>query len=107
MTIEAIAIPATEEEIANTEVNDEESQLLAAAYELPLDDFRAMKVADRDTLLFALLREQVATIRMLNLRIDEYEAKAKEMATPEGIQELMNKFLGGGMPGGLMGGLFR
>jgi hypothetical protein len=85
---------------------DEIGELTARAYELTLGEFEAMNAKQRETILFALLREQAATIRSLDMRVDLYEAKFKELATPEGMQELTNKFLGG-MGGGGMGNLLK
>lgn len=80
------------------------------AYALTPEEFMRLKVADRDVILFLLMRELAGTVRSLAMKVDEYEAKAKELATPEGISEVVNKFLGsgnmGGM-GGLMGAMFR
>lgn len=79
-------------------------------YALTPEEFASMKVVDRDVAMFLLMRELSGTVRALAMKVDEYEAKAKELATPEGISEVVNKFLGSGGMGGmgsLMGGMFR
>jgi hypothetical protein len=83
--------------------------LTETAYSLTSEQFAALKVADRDTAIFLLVREMAASIKSLEMRIDEYEAKAKELATPEGIAQITDKFLGGmgGGMGGMLGGMFK
>jgi hypothetical protein len=78
------------------------------AHELTVEQFQALKVADRDAVLFALLREVAESQRALEMRLDLYEAKLKELGSPQGMQELTQKFLGsGGGILGSLGGMFR
>lgn len=80
-----------------TEVDD--------AIALTPEEFAAKSAKDRDVILFTLLRESVGLARELQDKVDEYERKAIELATPEGMQQLTQKFMGG-LGGGMLGGLF-
>jgi hypothetical protein len=101
MTVEAT--PVTPEAYTPPELDDNFTRQLDAAYSLSPEQFLALKVAERDLCLFLLLREVGGTLRSMELRFNELEEKAKELGTPEGVQELMSKFLGG-MGGGGLGG---
>lgn len=102
MTIEVIANDGTAE-VINPEaeaVND----LTEAAYRLSADEFSALKAADKTLTLFLLLRDLAGEMRALKFKVEGYEEKGKALATPEGMQELMGKFLGGDDKGGPLGG---
>lgn len=65
-----------------------------AAYAMSAEDFNTLKAADKMLTLFLLLRDQAAEIRALGFKVGEYEEKAKELATPEGLQRAMASFMG-------------
>jgi len=104
MTVEPIQPTEDDDAVNEAEVLSRIGALTEAAYTMDPDKFTALKVADRDLVLFLMLREMAATVRRLDMRVDEFEEKAKGMFSPEGIQELTEKFLGGG---GMFGGLFK
>lgn len=86
-------------------VTDPSEQLLEDAFSLSPEEFGRMKAADRETLMFLLLRDQVARFRSLEFRLNEYEEKARAMATPEGMQKVMGAVMGGMGGKGLLGSL--
>jgi len=107
-TIALDADSVTENELP-PEADDTYAALLAEAFSLTPEAFLALKVGVRDVTIFLLLREIAATVSSLEARINEYEEKAKELGTPEGMQSLMDRFLGGSSGGisSLMGGFLR
>jgi hypothetical protein len=110
MTIDAIeATPEAYVPPTNLEADENFVRQLDAAYGLSPEQFLALKTADRDLAVFLLVREMAGTLRTIELRLNEYEEKGKALATPEGMQKLMDGFLGGGGlgMGSLMGGLLR
>lgn len=102
----------------NEEVDAEELEQLAEsdllveeAFGLSLDEFTRMKAADRETILFALLRQQAGSMKVLEMKIDEYEQKVRDLMSPEGMEEAKKKFFemlgfGGQGGGGMFGGMF-
>jgi hypothetical protein len=68
-------------------------------------DFGRLSAKDRDVALFVMLRTQAGQLQLLTDKVAEYERKGAELMSPEGMNELTSKFLGG-MGGGLMKGLF-
>jgi hypothetical protein len=74
------------------------------AYCMSPEDFAAKSAKDRDVVLFLLMRDMAGEVRALNFKVREFEEKAVAMASPEGIKELTDKFLGG-MGGGMFKGL--
>jgi len=98
MTIEVVSHEGTESVVVNPEaeaVND----LTEAAYRLSAEEFTALKAADKTLTLFLLLRDLAGEMRALKFKVEQYEEKGKALASPEGMQELMGKFLGGGDDG--------
>jgi hypothetical protein len=80
--------------------------VLAKALFMSPDNFLSLETDERQELVFVLLQSQMLAIRAIEARINAYEAKVREMVSPEGIKELQAKFfesLGGG---GMFGGLF-
>ena len=101
----------TIEELEDPQAEMSETAVLTqTANEISLTDFAKMKVADRDVLLFALLREVTASQLALELKLMEYEQKARDLMSPEGVEEIKQKVfeaLGfGGNGGGMFGGMF-
>jgi len=105
MTIEVLSQDDDGQEVM-TALNEEMqviSDLTEEAYSLSPQDFAAKKVVERDLVLFLLLRDMAGEMRALKFKVEEYEQKAKELGTPEGIQALTDKFLGGSGFGGMLG----
>jgi len=99
----------TEDPTADADRQEQEA-LTQMAYTLSFGDFEKMKVAQRDVLLFALIRELAASQQVLEMKIAEYEQKARDLMSPEGLEEVKKKIfdtLGfGGGAGGMFGGMF-
>lgn len=110
MTSEIEAQETVTDSVADYEEFSRIQSLTDDVYAMSPEEFVRLKVADRDVALFLLVRELSGTVRALAMKVDEYEEKAKGLATPEGISKVLNEFLGsgnmGGM-GGLMGAMFR
>jgi hypothetical protein len=96
-------------------VNEQEVEIGAAAtitdmaYTMTFDDFEKLKVAQRDVLLFALVRELAASQKVLEQKVLEFEQKARDLMSPEGIEEAKKKIfeaIGFGGDGGMFGGMF-
>ena len=104
-----MSVAVIEEEFQGPVIPEESEydRQLAAAYALTPSEFLSLKVADRDLAVFLLLREIAGTVRSLELRINEYEKKGQELASPEGLQKVMDKFIGGNSGLGGMLGMFR
>lgn len=75
------------------------AEQLAAAFAMTGEDFVSLKVAERDLALFLLLRELCATVNGIEARLNLLEDKARVLASPEGLQGVVNAFLGGAMGG--------
>jgi hypothetical protein len=108
-------LPTNEDEPTNLadfhamEELSETAEMTDLAYGMSPEDFSKLKVAERDTILFALLRELTASQRALEMKIAEYEQKAREMMSPAGVEEMKKRFfdaLGMGGGNGMFGGLF-
>lgn len=85
------------------EPSDEPSEFdLALA--LTEDEFAAMTVKQQNKVIFTLLRDMAGEVRALADKAQSLEDRATAMATPEGMQELVQNFMGniGGGLGGLM-----
>lgn len=94
-----------------------EREKVAKAMGLTIEEFSAYSVKDRDAVLFILLKETATNFAYLNDRVSACETEVrmavKQMAdavekytSPEGLQELVEKFTSGGGFGGLLGGMF-
>ena len=70
---------------------------------LSSEDFAGNTAKDRDVILFTLMRDMAGEVRALADKVQEIEDKARAMASPEGVKELTDKFLGG-MGGGMFSG---
>jgi len=88
----------------------EAAAITQMAYSLSFDDFEKMKVAQRDVLMFALVRELTASQKALEMKIAELEQKARDLMSPEGIEEAKKKIFEaigfGGDGGSMFGGMF-
>ncbi len=82
------------------EQNPELAAQLEAAYTMTPAQFVSLKAADRELALFLLLRELAATVNGLEGRLNLLEDKARVLASPEGMQQVLSMFLGGGMGNG-------
>lgn len=94
------------EDVAEVELSEFDKQL-AVAFDLTPEQFTSLKVAERDLAIFLLLREIAGTLRSMELRLNSYEEKAQSLASPEGLQKVMDMFMGGGKGLGGMMGMFR
>ena len=90
----------TPEEILAPEQKSAFTDQLAAAYSMTAEDFLSLKVADRDLAVFLLVRELCSTVNGLEARLNILEDKARVLASPECMQNVLNMFLRGGMGGG-------
>jgi len=105
-TLEAVKIVIPEEIQAAINDVSETAELTEKAYSMTLAEFQALKVVDRDTVLFALLREQCASMQALETRIDGWEQKVRDMMSPEGVEEMKKKVMDAIGGGNLLGGMF-
>lgn len=86
---------------------DENAELVIRAFQMTPSEFQALKVAERDAIMFVLIREQAASLKCLEMKIEEYEAKARALMTPEGMEEAKKKVMDAmGFGGGMFGGMF-
>lgn len=85
-----------EAEVLAPEQNSELAAQLVAAYSMSGAEFVALKAAERELVLFLLLRELSATVNGLEGRLNLLEDKARVLASPEGMQQVLSMFLGGG-----------
>ena len=72
---------------------------------LSIEDFGKLSAKDRDMVLYAAFRTQLGMLQYLTQTVSEFEAKAKALASPEGIQNLMGQFLGSGGLGSMLGSM--
>jgi hypothetical protein len=105
------AEPCTDCEMTQQGLKDAESDLLVEqAFTLSLDEFTKLKVAERDTIIFAMLRQQAAGMQVLQMKIAEYEQKARDLMSPESMETVKAKvfeaFGFGGSGNGMFGGMF-
>lgn len=87
----------------------EADTLVELAFSMSLDEFTRLKVADRDTILFALMRQQAGSMKALEMKVLDLEQRARDLMSPEGLEQAKKKVfealgLGGDM--GMFGGLF-
>lgn len=73
---------------------------------LDSDEFASKTAKERDVILFTLVRDMAGEVRSLADKVEQAETNLKEMVSPEGLQALTERLMGG-LGGGLLGGLLR
>ncbi len=86
------------EDQERVEQNDVINEYLA----LDPEEFGGMSAKVRDIILFSMLRETLGEVRALADKVQGYEDKAMQYATPEGRAKLMEMVMGQ-FSGGMLG----